>query len=79
MMYNINNNINNCFTNNFNNNNHTQNVKGSLKITYANVQTWTDIKNSALISHLTKKIPDVILLSDIGKTEKTNQLKCFNT
>ena len=77
-MYNNNNIYNtNCINNNYNTVNNNHNVKGSLKITYTNVQTWTDMKNSALIAHLTKNDPDVILLSDIGKTDKNKPIKIF--
>ena len=57
------------YNNSINNFNCFDNIKSNLRITYANVQTWTDIKNSALIGHLTKNEPDVILISDIGKTD----------
>ena len=49
----------------------------SLNITYANVQTWTEVKNSALTAYLTKNNPDVILMADIGKTNQNKPIKLF--
>ena len=57
----------------YNNNNTISN----LNINYANVQTWTEIKNSALGPHLTKNDPDVILIADIGKTDRNRPIKIF--
>ena len=48
-----------------------------LRVTYANIQTWTDEKQETLRAHLTKSNPDVILLSDIGKTDKKIPIKIF--
>ena len=48
-----------------------------LRVTYANIQTWTDEKHETLRAHLTKSNPDVILLSDIGKTDKKIPIKIF--
>ena len=53
------------------------NTPSNLKITYANVQTWTEVKNISLIAHLTKNDPDVILISDIGKTDRNKPIRIF--
>ena len=47
----------------------------SLNISYANVQTWTYDKNSALMAYLTKNNPDIILMADIGKTDQHKPIK----
>ena len=48
-----------------------------LKVTYANVQTWTEDKSGALRAHLTQTNPDVILLADIGKTDRNIPIKIY--
>ena len=53
------------------------NTTSNLKIAYANVQTWTEVKNTSLIAHLTKNDPDVILITDIGKTDRNKPIKIF--
>ena len=55
----------------------TQTPSG-LTVTYANIQTWTDDKAGALRAHLTQNNPDVILLADIGKTDRNKPIKIFN-
>ena len=47
----------------------------NLRINYANVQTWTEIKNSTLAPHVTKNDPDVILIADIGKIDRQKPIK----
>ena len=47
----------------------------NLRINYANVQTWTEIKNSTLAPHVTKNDPDVILIADIGKIDRQKPTK----
>ena len=49
----------------------------SLNISYANIQTWTNEKNSALTAYLTKNNPDIILMADIGKTDQNKPIKIF--
>lgn len=49
-----------------------------LTVTYANIQTWTDDKAEALRAHLTQSSPDVILLADIGRTDRNKPIKIFN-
>ena len=49
----------------------------SLNISYANVQTWTQEKNSALTAYLTKNNPDIILMADIGKATQNKPIKIF--
>ena len=49
----------------------------NLKITYANVQTWTEDKNNSLIAYLTKNNPDIILMTDIGKTNQNKPIKIY--
>ena len=49
-----------------------------LTVTYANIQTWTDDKAEALRAHLTQNSPDVILLADIGRTDRNKPIKIFN-
>ena len=48
-----------------------------LRVTYANIQTWTNEKSQTLRAYLTKTNPDVILLSDIGKTDRQIPIKIF--
>ena len=48
-----------------------------LRVTYANVQTWTNEKRETLRAHLTKTNPDIILLSDIGKTDRKIPIKIY--
>ena len=49
----------------------------SLNVRYSNVQTWTEDKNAGLSVHLTQDHPDVLLLADIGKTNKNKPIKLF--
>ena len=49
----------------------------SLNVRYSNVQTWTDEKSPGLIAHLTEDNPDVILLADIGRTDRNKPIKIF--
>ena len=49
----------------------------SLTISYVNVQTWTEDKNTSLVAYLTKNNPDVILMADIGKTNQNKPIKIY--
>ena len=49
----------------------------SLKIIYANVQTWTEDKKSSLAAYLTMNNPDIILMADIGKANQNKPIKLF--
>ena len=53
-------------------------IPSGLTVTYANIQTWTDDKAETLRAHLTQNSPDVILLTDIGRTVKNKPIKIFN-
>ena len=49
----------------------------SLNIAYANVQTWTEDKNNSLAAYLTKNNPDVILMTDVCKTNQNKPIKIY--
>ena len=52
-------------------------IPSGLTVTYANIQTWTEEKADTLKAHLTQNSPDVILLADIGRTDKNKPIKIF--
>ena len=52
-------------------------IPGGLTVTYANIQTWTEEKAGALRAHLTQNNPDVILMADIGRTDRNKPMKIF--
>ena len=52
-------------------------VNSGLTVTYDNIQTWTEEKADTIRAHLTQNSPDVILLADIGRTDKNKPIKIF--
>ena len=54
------------------------NLPKRIQIRYLNVQSWTDEKNTALIGHLTKNDPDIILITSTSRLDHQRPIRIHN-